>query len=206
MRRGLVVVAVMCVLIAGCDDHDKQAQNERRIQQLEAQVKSLQQQLATNGNPASFDDCVLSNMKGVNSDLAAESVKESCLRKMSVPMNDLAALQGSTAGYGNINGYGGATGLHLTIENGSAFTITELTIAVKEKQTGHTSFYDVSSFPPPLPPGVVLAGRPRDITEQMRLPPGRHSFTVEITETVSAPNDFFNRYSWGIVSAKGYRS
>jgi len=33
-----------------------------------------------------FDDCVLKNMQGVTSDIAAKPVKIACLRKSSVPL------------------------------------------------------------------------------------------------------------------------
>lgn len=214
--RGRTLAALMaCAALAGCekieDFSKKQAALEERIAKLEKQITLLNDQLLAASKPesrarsVSFNDCVLENMRGINSDLAAESVKESCLRIVSESLTDLSALSQSKAGYGKIYGYlGDHSGLHVTLSNSSPFTITELAIAITDKKSKTENVYVARTFPAPLPPNVIASGPPRDRTRQMQLTPGQHVFTLQIAESVPDSARFFDRYGWALVSAKGF--
>jgi outer membrane murein-binding lipoprotein Lpp len=138
MFRQLVSVLMLSIVLAGCDKVQefvkKQTEFEQRVENIEEQLNSIKEQVSaakqeTQASAASFNGCVLENMRGINSDLAAESIKESCLRKVSRPLPDLTGLSESKAGYGQIYGYlERSFGLYITLNNSTSYTITEITM------------------------------------------------------------------------------
>ena len=159
--------------------------------------------------PSEFDQCVLQHMQGATSDLAATSVKESCLRTVEVPLAEdtVAALTGA----GNqahfwqfpASAFGGGTGaLAITLNNVSGYTLTELSIMVLTKETGKSETYRVRSFPN-YPPNA-LVGLPRDPTILKKIEPGKHEIYVPIAE-VADPTKFWASHNWGITAAKGFQ-
>jgi hypothetical protein len=209
-------LAILCLTLdlASCDKFDqflkKQDNLVKRVDALESEVANLngrltasQEKQAENGD--SYSSCVLSNMKGVTNDLAAQAVQEICLRKASFPLIDLEPLKSSTAAYGQIRGsLDQRFGLYVTVDNKSDYTLTEISIAVAHKKSNARNTYVAHSFPEPVGQGVIIAGAPKDRTVMMRVAPGRHTFTLPIDETVPDTSKFFDVYTWGIASAKGY--
>ena len=105
-----------CVALSGCDEikkfENKQADVERRVQQLEEQLIAVKTELSglakenkeNKVSSMSFSRCVYENMRGVASDLAARSIKVACLRENSIeiPIEDLVKLKGQSE-YGTFN-------------------------------------------------------------------------------------------------------
>lgn len=153
-----------------------------------------------------FDKCVLQNMRGVTSDLAAASVKESCLRtvEMQLPKEALQTFQTATARFGQLPSYVGGVGLYITVNNNSGYTITEITMAIENKKTRTDVSYVIRDFPFVPPPGVIAMGPPRDPTLLKMIGPGYREFYTPINETRN-PNEWGNFFSWTLISAKGFR-
>jgi hypothetical protein len=215
MRRSAVKLVALCLTLslASCDKIDQFVKSQdnlaKRVDALESEVADLKTLRLSAANVKQPDDsyssCVLSNMKGVTNDLAAQAVEEICLKKASQPIFDTDLFKGSTAGYGQINGYlDQRFGLHVTVDNKSGYTLTELSILVVHKKTNATKTYVAHSFPEPVGPGVIISGAPKDRTTLMRLASGRHTFTLPIDETMTDSSKFFDTYTWGIGAAKGY--
>lgn len=146
-----------------------------------------------------FDDCVLENMKGTTSDLAAKSVKTACLRKNSVDLSeaDLKGLTG-TLSYGSVNTVA-EPGFFAEMKNDSPYVITEITyaIAVKDKAS---QFFKVDYFVY-APAGTLFAGAPPDPTILMRIEP--HT-PKKFTFAGNMPEIGKNaKWSWYIAAAKG---
>jgi len=208
------VALALFVALSGCDElqkfQNKQTEVQQRVEKVEQRLNEVESQLNDLTNqkeaaPASFEGCVLENMRGISSNLAAESVKEACLRKASVALNFSEWLK-ARAQYGQIYGYTGEQhfGLYVSFTNSSRYTITEMTIVIVDKKTKETNTYTARSFPAPLAPGTIIAGLAPDKTLGMRMPPGKCSFTLTIGETAPDPNKFFDQYAWDITSVKGF--
>lgn len=219
--------SILLLSLGGCDNIQKiisqSQQTESRLSKLEASIAKhemeLQQRsvelielqnklnaLAINNirESINYDDRVLSNLRNSNSDLIAESLKEACLRNVSVVIPNID-FSDSKAYYGQL--YGEITakyGLYLNINNLTGYTITELVISITEKKTNSSNFYTVTQFQPPVGQGVLISGQPKDITKIEMLTPGMHQFTLPLVEYEARQTAFFNRYQWGVASAKGF--
>lgn len=147
-----------------------------------------------------FDDCVLENMRGVTSDLAAKSIKIACLRKTSVdiPKEHLSALTGR-AEYADFGPQFGK-GFWIRLENGSAYIVTSVTIDV-HVGVGDNQFFETDDFFMPEP-GVIYTGPPDDPTRSMQIP--RFS-KVDFRIIKPQPNIDMKKqnFKWGIAAAKG---
>ena len=212
--------SVLSLALTSCDDVENNRKLEKAFEQQKATLKSqeqriinlerLEQRVASleakaHENATSFNECVLQSMQGITSDLAAEAVKESCLRKVSVPLPEIYTLAKSKAAYGQIYGYTTVSfGLYITLINLSQYTITEVTISVLDKKRNTSNTYVARLFPAPVPQGTFFTGLPKDRTLMMQLPPGQRVFTIEITEQPKEQNTFFDQYGWGIIAAKGF--
>jgi hypothetical protein len=214
MAWRVLIAYTAFVALSGCDEikkvENKQSDVEKRVQKLEQKLNALEEQLnditkERGASPISFSGCVIENMKGITSNLAAESVKEACLRKVSVELN-INDWPKTTAGYGQIHGYVREQifGLYVNVTNNSQYTITEMTIEIMDRKTKEKNVYAARLFLSPLPAGTILAGQPPDKTVLMQMPPGTHTFTLKTTEAVNDPNKFFEQYGWDIVSIKGF--
>jgi hypothetical protein len=152
----------------------------------------------TSVSASQFDQCVLDVMKGVTSDIAAVSIKEACIRKTEVPIPTsllLSGLPNSRASYGAF--VDGSSGLFVTINNNTGYTISELTITVANKKNGHATTYTKQLF---VSPNAVSTA---DRTVFMLIGPGMRIFMVNVSETAKDQKDFFENYGWDIVSGKG---
>ncbi len=150
----------------------------------------------TLGNP--FDDCVLGNMRGTTSDVAAKSIKVVCLRKTSVVISDddLQNLKG-VAQYRTLSRNFGP-GLLITLTNNMEFIVTEVTLKISVNK-GPLRYFRTDDFY--LPTDAIITALPPDPTQSMRIDPfTTRSFTV-------GPNDEIDQkkpvFSWGVASAKG---
>lgn len=149
-----------------------------------------------------LDDCVLRTMPGTTSDAAARAIKESCLRKSSVQLDDVAlrGLRIVTGSYGPY-GYRNTPGFMAEVKNDSGFVVTELTFAVSvaggtpEQFTVDRFYYD---------DGTLAAGPMPDLTVIMRIDPGKsRKFHFEADRPEI---DKKKKWSWQLVAAKGFAS
>jgi hypothetical protein len=154
-----------------------------------------------------FDQCVLQHMQGITSDLAAASVKESCLRTVEtqLPHEALDAFKTAGAAFGQLPAFAeGGFGLYITLNNTSGYTITELTIQIDDNRTNSHATYVIRDFPFVPPPGTIM-GLPRDPTLLKMIGPGPRKFYTAINETTRDVTEWHNRYDWSLISAKGFR-
>jgi hypothetical protein len=112
------------------------------------------------------------------------------------------------AAYGKLPSLVGGSGLYISVNNNSGYTITELVLEIVDKKTHQTERYVVRLFPfPPPPPqsGVIELGYGPDKTPAMMIVPGPREFYVRINQSVRDPKKWNDTYDWNIVSAKGFR-
>jgi hypothetical protein len=203
----LLAAFSVCVVLSGCDEinkyETKQADIERRVQQLEKQlieVKAEWSGLAKESkvSPMSFNRCVYENMRGIASDLAAKSIKVACLRENSIPIpiEDMAKLKGLSS-YGSFNNY---IGYEVQLTNNSEFTITEVTLGISVRD-GPIEYYRIDDFWMPPTPGVVYTGLPPDPTRSMRIEP--HNSATFFFGGQADVDVKKQDYKWECVSAKG---
>jgi hypothetical protein len=153
-----------------------------------------------------FDECVLSDMKGVTSDLAAKSIKVACLRKSSVeiPSETLATVK-ATANYGDWgNGHG--TGFMIHIDNQIEYVITEITVRIKVG-SGPDRLIRTDDFTQPPPPGVIYTGLPPDPTVSMMIKPfSVNDYWIPMKTDIdlhSKTKPASPGYNWDLMTAKG---
>lgn len=155
---------------------------------------------ASGAQANAFDDCILKNMQGVTSDVAAKSVKIACLRKSSVPLtdDDVRGLQISSGGYGTF-GITRTPGFTAEVKNNTGFIITEITFGISI-DGGPAEMYRVDDFMY-QEPGVIYAGLPPDPTVEMRidsLKSKKFQFALDRPEI-----DKKKKWNWYIAGAKG---
>ena len=152
-----------------------------------------------------FDDCVLENMRGVTSDLAAKSVKVSCLRRASVdvPADALAKVR-ATANYGEFNGPGN-TGFLMEIDNQTDYVLTEITLSIRPDKMPER-VVRTDDFWPLVPKGIIYTGPPPDPTRSMQIKPfATSSYWIPMkTNIVIDPKKVAGPgYAWNMLSARG---
>jgi hypothetical protein len=213
MRNLLVCLPI---LLGGCDKieawmNDHYASTDR-VSSLEGRVKTMERAVNTppamiNQDEASFNECVLSHMKEATTEAAVFVMKDACLHSVSVGITDLSPLLQSTASYGPVWGYGigGAVEMHfvVNIRNLSMYTLTQVTIAIYDKTANRSNNYTVDYFNAPMTQGM-MPGSDNDRTNYEQLKPGETSFIVWANLTVQDPKNFFQKYDWSIIGAKGY--
>ena len=147
-----------------------------------------------------FDECVLENMRGTTSDVAAKSIKTACLRKTSVELgaDELRGLKGGQAFYGSYSS-SNVTGFTVEVKNDTSFIITEITFGI-QVDGGANDFFKADSFMY-WQPGVTYTGLPPDPTVLMRIDPlTTKNFQFEARRPDIAAN---KKWTWFIASAKG---
>lgn len=133
--------------------------------------------------PSNFDDCVLESMKGVTSDMAAQAIYRSCRKKFpenQVKQNTRALTANELA---NLTGRGGPSGNYFSVDllnSNSGVTVSQVTLMVFTRIGGKETpnYYD------------------SDVT----IGPNKTSNIF----VKFLPGDVGAKYSWNIVSAKGY--
>jgi hypothetical protein len=147
-----------------------------------------------------FDDCVLENMRGATSDVAAKSIKVACLRKNSVVLSEdeFRGLRPVSGSYGTY-GFRNTPGFTVDLKNDTGYIITEVTFAISIAG-GQSELFRVDDFFY-QEPGVIYTGLPPDPTVQMRIDPGtskKFQFSADRPEI-----DKKKKWNWSIVGAKG---
>ncbi len=147
-----------------------------------------------------FDDCVLKNMQGATSDVAARSIKVACIRKSSVALSDddVKELKVSSGFYGAF-GITHTPGFTAEVKNNTGFIITELTFGITIGD-GPAEMYRVDSFNY-QEPGVLYAGPNPDPTYDMRidvLKSKKFQFALDRPDI-----DKKKKWNWYIAGAKG---
>jgi hypothetical protein len=147
-----------------------------------------------------LDDCVLKNMPGVTSDVAAKAIKEACLRKNSVQLDEaeLSGLRIVSGGYGPFS-FLNVPGFSVEVKNDTGYIVTEITLAISIAGAAAEQFridnFDYQE------PGTVRTGLVPDPTVLMRIDPGRSrkfQFSADRPEI-----DKKKKWSWMLVAAKG---
>jgi hypothetical protein len=141
----------------------------------------------TLGNP--FDDCVLGNMQGATSDVAAKSIKVACLRKTSIAISedDLQNLKG-TAEYGTLSRNFGP-GFLITLTNNMEFIVTEVTLKISVNK-GPIRYVRTDDFN--LPTDAIVAALPPDPTQSMRINPfTTRSFAIGTNDEIDPKKPSF---------------
>lgn len=136
--------------------------------------------------PKDYDDCILKNMKGVNSDLGAAQIRNSCRKKFPVgseyrdkerdlDYSEIASVTGR-AGLSYGNRYSGS------LYNGNEkTTVTSVKVRVRAKNGENETS--------------------REYQVKVKIPPQTTSdFSFDIIV-----GDKGVEYSWGLVGGKGYR-
>jgi hypothetical protein len=155
---------------------------------------------ASTARANAFDDCVLENMRGVTSDLAAKSIKVACLRKVSVeiPKDELSALTGR-AEYADFGPQFGK-GFWIRLENQTSYIVTSVTIDI-HVGTGDSQFFQTDDFYTPQA-GVIYAGPPPDPTRSMQI---QRFSKMDFRIISPQPGIDLKKqnFTWGIATAKG---
>lgn len=148
-----------------------------------------------------FDDCVLDKMAGVTSDAAAKAIKEACLRKNSVVIDegDLRGLRiVGGDGYGRY-GISNTAGFTAEVKNDTGYIVTEITFGIVIAD-GQPEYFRVDNFFY-QEPGVIYTGLPPDPTVSMRIDPGR---SRKFQFSADRPDiDKKKKWNWFIAGAKG---
>jgi hypothetical protein len=137
-------------------------------------------------SPATFDDCILQNMKGATSDVAAASIRSSCMAKFPKPVERAPAFRALTpAELSRVTGRAGPSyGINYysgSMYNGNeSITITEITLNVTTTISGEKVTRKYSST--------------------VRIPP---STTADFGFDIIV-GDSGAKYNWDIADAKGY--
>ncbi|SDK42606.1 hypothetical protein [Bradyrhizobium ottawaense] len=147
-----------------------------------------------------FDDCVLKNMQGATSDVAAKSIKVACIRKSSVTLtdDDLKGLKVSNGFYGTF-GMMRTPGFTAEVKNNTGFIVTEITFAITIGD-GPAEMYRVDNFNY-QEPGVIYTGPAPDPTFDMRIDPlksKKFQFEMDRREIEKK-----KKWGWSLVGAKG---
>ena len=184
-------------LLGGTETAAQLKEHEYRLEKLEYRLAALtaEKQHAAD----SFNSCVLDGIKGVTTDMVAQTVKEACIRTVEVPLPpvDILTLRSSaTAAYGQFTKYPeDEFGLFISLNNKSPYTLTEMHITVKDKKTNESNTYITNLFLAPQTVGITAPTN--------HLPPGLRKFVVLIKERPK-DNNFGEYYYWDIESVKGY--
>jgi hypothetical protein len=147
-----------------------------------------------------FDDCVLKNMQGATSDVAAKSIKVACIRRSSVTLtdNDIKHLKVSSGFYGTF-GMTHTSGFTAEVKNETGFIVTEITFSIAIGD-GPAEMYRVDNFNYQQP-GVIYTGLNPDPTYDLRIDPLK---SKKFQFSLDRPAiDKKKKWGWSIVGAKG---
>src|SRR5262249_45151116 len=140
-----------------------------------------------------YDTCVLEHMQGETSDQAAFAVKEACIHasERQLPDEALQTLMTSRATFSEAPVGWGDSGLYITINNNSGYTLTELVVEIVNKKTEDSERYVVRSFPN-VHPGEIVSGLPSDRTVWEMIKPGLAHFFLPIRQTTENPSTWWS--------------
>jgi hypothetical protein len=147
-----------------------------------------------------LDDCTLKNMAGVTSDAAAKFVRQACLGQISTAIApDELSIQ-ATAAMGSAQ-FDDSNHLYVTVQNNSRYAITEMMIRVATEKDTKWNDYEATNFYQIPKPGVIVPGLPPDPAAYLQIKPFS---TVNFSIAIREPNLPQGKWSWQVLSAKGY--
>ena len=198
--RSIIAVASLVVVVAV-----DAAYENVRFNHVENALISLNEARQSDKKKAvdqgvSYNDCVIEHVKDVTTEAAAYAVKESCLGKASrlLPQSVVDAL-GATAWYEPKTSV-----LHVSIENKSQATLTEIRIIVGEKSSPKSNLYVSTLLTYPGSPQLMKFGELRDPSDFHTIPPGEGQLDISISEIAETSTVFFEKYYFDINSVKGF--
>jgi hypothetical protein len=148
-----------------------------------------------------LDDCTLKNMAGVTSDAAAKFVRQACLGQISTAIAREELSLKATAAMGS-GQFDDSNQLYVTVQNNSRYAITEMMIRVAtEKDTKWNDYEATNFYQIPQIPGYVVTGMPPDPATYLQIKPFS---TVTFSIAIREPNLPQGKWSWRVLSAKGY--
>jgi hypothetical protein len=171
---------------------------------LAAACASLLRTLPALANP--YDDCILQHMGTAQNKAAVHAIERACIGKTSIPIPpDDNFAGGIAAAVGNFNTGSGAPeyGLLVTLKNTTNLNVTEVVIAIRNKDTKKAEEYPVHEFDESLPPGVMLTKLAEPAYRQIIKAGETRKFFVRIIEARDNPSEFPKRFTWGVVPTKG---
>lgn len=153
-----------------------------------------------------YSNCILAHMQGVTSNSAAIAIKQSCIVNAESPIApaSLAFLNGASAVFAASPWRDGTTGLYITINNNSPYTVTQIDLYVENKTTKQRATYFVRDLIPATPGGGMIVAMPSNSGVAYSLPPGLETFYVPIRETAPNSAEWGATYGWGFLGAKGF--
>lgn len=148
-----------------------------------------------------YDDCILTNMKGVSSDVAAVSIARACLHNSEVPLSvsEVGKIKAS-AKYvaGSSVDQAGKGFLDIRLTNGSVSQLTSVTISIKDRDSGASVSYTGTQFDLPF-------AKAADPTKFLTIAPGEtREFYLPVAEVTTPAVEYFRTREWSIVSALGF--
>lgn len=147
-----------------------------------------------------FDDCVLKNMQGATSDVAAKAIKVSCIRTSQVPLgeDEVKGVLVSNGFYGTF-GMTRTPGFTAEVKNNTLYIVTDITFGISIGD-GPAELYRVDNFNY-QEPGVIYAGPNPDPIYDLRIDPlksKKFQFALDRPEI-----DKRKKWNWYIAAAKG---
>jgi len=140
-------------------------------------------------------------MAGVTSDAAVKFVRQACLGKISanIPPEKLRIEATANIAQGQ---FSGESRLYLNFQNKSPYGITELMIRISTGNGAKWNDYEVTNFMPIYTGPGIVTGLPPDPASYLQIKPfSTVYFSFPIREQIPNKSD---KWSWGIVAAKGY--
>lgn len=147
-----------------------------------------------------LDDCTLKNMAGVTSDAAAKFVRQACLGQISTAIAPDALSIQATAAMGS-GQFDDSNHLYVTVQNNSRYAITEMMIRVATEKDTKWNDYEATNFYQLPKSGVIVTGMPPDPATYLQIKPFS---TVTFSIAIREPNLPQGKWSWRVLSAKGY--
>jgi len=147
-----------------------------------------------------LDDCTLKNMAGVTSDAAAKFVRQACLGQISTAIAPDALSIQATAAMGS-GQFDDSNHLYVTVQNNSRYAITEMMIRVATDKDTKSNDYEATNFYQLPKSGVIVTGMPPDPATYLQIKPFS---TVTFSIAIREPNLPQGKWSWRVLSAKGY--
>jgi hypothetical protein len=145
-----------------------------------------------------LDDCTLKNMAGVTSDAAAKFVRQSCLGQISTAIapEELSIQATAAMGAGQFDN---SNHLYITVQNNSRYAITEMMVRVATEKDTKWNDYEATNFYEI--PKYLVTGLPPDPAAYLQIKPFS---TVTFSIPIREPNLPQGKWSWKVLSAKGY--
>jgi hypothetical protein len=138
---------------------------------------------------------------------AAFAIERSCISKSSVPIpeNEAKKLGDLNAYVGEFNTGSGTNtrGFGISFTNLTSFDITQLNLAIENKNTKQVSNYLLSNFMAPLQPGTWLTALPEPARTQILKSRANAYFVTSIKEVVKDNAEFALNYKWYLIAIKG---